>query len=43
MGAFVLDAYKGFYSLPIIVLDYSSLYPSCMITYNLSPDSLLTT
>lgn len=41
-GAIVIDPIIGFYKDPIIVLDYSSLYPSCMIEYNMSHETLIT-
>lgn len=41
MGAFVFDPIPGFYRYPIITLDFNSLYPSTMITYNISPEKLL--
>jgi DNA polymerase elongation subunit (family B) len=34
-GAIVKVPKKGFYTVPIVVLDFSSLYPSIMIAYNL--------
>lgn len=34
-GAIVVVPKKGFYTVPIVVLDFSSLYPSIMIAYNL--------
>jgi len=40
-GALVLDPDVGFYEDPIVVLDYASLYPSLMIYYNLSYDSIV--
>lgn len=41
MGAFVFDPVPGFYRYPTITLDFNSLYPSVMITYNISPETLL--
>ena len=39
-GAIVLDPKTGFYSDdPVACVDYSSLYPSCMISENISHDS----
>jgi len=40
-GAFVLDPDVGFYEDPVAVLDYASLYPSLMIYYNLSYDTIV--
>ncbi|KAL6122571.1 hypothetical protein NUSPORA_00337 [Nucleospora cyclopteri] len=40
-GAFVMDPIKGFYSDPIAVLDFSSLYPSIMISKNLCYTTLI--
>jgi len=34
-GAIVKVPKKGYYTIPIVVLDFSSLYPSIMIAYNL--------
>jgi DNA polymerase I len=43
-GATVLEPKKGLHADGcVIVLDFKSLYPSLMITYNISPDSLLKT
>ena len=39
-GAFVLDPDVGYHESPTVVLDYASLYPSLMIYYNLSWDSI---
>lgn len=41
-GGFVMDPLKGFYYDPIAVLDFSSLYPSIMISKNLCYTTLLT-
>lgn len=41
-GAFVLDPVKGFYSAPIAVLDFCSLYPSIIISKNLCYSTLMT-
>jgi DNA polymerase delta subunit 1 len=35
-GAIVLEPIPGFYDVPIVVLDYGSLYPSSMIEYDIS-------
>ena len=40
-GAIVLDPTPGIYFKPVTVLDYSSLYPSCMISENLSHDTIV--
>jgi len=40
-GAIVLKPYKDIYFEPIAVADFNSLYPSCMISHNLSHDSYL--
>ena len=41
-GAIVIEPKIGMYlDTPIAVLDYNSLYPSNMIAYNLSPDTLV--
>jgi DNA polymerase elongation subunit (family B) len=40
-GATVVEPKRGFYELPITVLDFSSLYPSIMIQHNLCYSSLL--
>lgn len=34
-GAVVIEPIRGFYTTPIITLDFSSLYPSLMISHNL--------
>lgn len=41
-GAFVLDPVVGFHEDPVGVLDYAGLYPSLMIYYNLSYDTIVT-
>jgi DNA polymerase delta subunit 1 len=41
-GAFVMDPIKGYYSNPIAVLDFTSLYPSIMISKNLCYSTLMT-
>ena len=38
-GAIVLNPLKNIYFEPIAVADFNSLYPSCMISHNLSQDS----
>lgn len=38
-GAIVLDPAKGIYFEASVVADFNSLYPSCMIAWNLSHDS----
>ena len=40
-GAHVEEPHIGYYTDPIICVDFSSLYPSIMRTFNLSPDTLL--
>lgn len=41
-GAIVLDPKPGiYYDTPVSVLDYASLYPSSMISENISPDSIV--
>ncbi|KCZ82291.1 hypothetical protein H312_00314 [Anncaliia algerae PRA339] len=40
-GGFVMDPIKGFYPDPISVLDFSSLYPSIMISNNLCYTTLI--
>ncbi|XP_055958058.1 DNA polymerase delta catalytic subunit-like isoform X2 [Patella vulgata] len=42
-GATVIEPEKGYYSMPIATLDFSSLYPSIMMAHNLCYTSLLTT
>lgn len=41
-GGEVLTANKGFHSYPVSVLDFASLYPSCMISHNLCVSTKLT-
>jgi len=41
-GAIVLDPKPGIYMEPIAVLDYASLYPSSMISENISHDTIVT-
>ena len=33
-GATVIDPLTGYYADPVLVLDFKSLYPSCMLAYN---------
>lgn len=40
-GAMVIDPVPGYYTQPIVTLDYASLYPSCMREMNISPDMLV--
>ena len=40
-GAHVEEPQVGYYLDPILTVDFASLYPSLMRTYNLSPDSLI--
>ena len=40
-GAHVEEPKTGYYRDPIVTVDFASLYPSLMRTYNLSPDTLL--
>ncbi|KAM0676171.1 hypothetical protein GVAV_000134 [Gurleya vavrai] len=40
-GGFVMEPIKGFYNNPISVLDFSSLYPSIMISNNLCYTTIL--
>jgi DNA polymerase elongation subunit (family B) len=40
-GATVLEAKKGFYTVPITVLDFTSLYPSIMNEHNLCYSTLV--
>jgi DNA polymerase delta subunit 1 len=39
-GATVMEPKVGYYNIPIIVLDFSSLYPSIMRAHNLCPTTL---
>lgn len=41
-GGYVMDPARGFYSDPIAVLDFTSLYPSIIISKNLCYTTLLT-
>ena len=38
----MIDAMTGLYYGPIATLDFASLYPSIMIAYNLSYETLIT-
>ena len=40
-GATVNEPIAGFYTTPVVVLDWASLYPSLMTAWNLSHDSLV--
>ncbi|XP_075742862.1 DNA polymerase delta 1, catalytic subunit [Rhipicephalus microplus] len=40
-GATVIEPVKGFYSVPIATLDFSSLYPSIMMAHNLCYTTVL--
>ncbi|OZJ06486.1 DNA polymerase delta catalytic subunit [Bifiguratus adelaidae] len=40
-GATVIEPIKGYYSVPIATLDFSSLYPSIMMAHNLCYTTLL--
>jgi DNA polymerase elongation subunit (family B) len=40
-GAYVYTPHKGVYYVPIVVLDYASLYPSVMMQLNLSHEMLV--
>jgi DNA polymerase elongation subunit (family B) len=42
-GAIVLKAFTDIYFQPVVVADFNSLYPSCIISENLSHDSLVGT
>ena len=42
-GAIVLNPISNIYFEPIVVADFNSLYPSCMISENLSHDSYVST
>lgn len=41
VGAHVVEPVAGFYTDPVLTVDFASLYPSIMRTYNLSPDTLV--
>jgi DNA polymerase delta subunit 1 len=40
-GAFVLDPITGFHQVPIVTLDFASLYPSIMMAHNLCYSTLI--
>ena len=40
-GGWVLANKQGYYKLPVVVLDFASLYPSCMAAYNLCYSTLV--
>jgi DNA polymerase delta subunit 1 len=40
-GAFVLDPVTGFHQIPIVTLDFASLYPSIMMAHNLCYSTLI--
>ena len=40
-GALVITPQKGFHTEPVTVCDFSSLYPSIIISENLSPDTIV--
>ena len=40
-GAYVLDPVKGFHDIPIVTLDFASLYPSIMMAHNLCYSTLI--
>ncbi len=40
-GAFVLDPEPGGYFNPVVCNDFAALYPSCIISENLSPDTFV--
>ena len=40
-GAYVLDPMRGIYDKPVFCLDFASLYPSIMRTFNLCPSTLV--
>ena len=40
-GATVIEPKKGYYSIPVIVMDFSSLYPSIMLGDNLCKSTIL--
>ncbi|KAG9342853.1 hypothetical protein JZ751_015060 [Albula glossodonta] len=42
-GGTVMEPEKGYYNIPITILDFSSLYPSIMMTHNLCYTTMLQT
>lgn len=40
-GATVIEPIRGYYTVPIATLDFSSLYPSIMIAHNLCYTTLI--
>lgn len=40
-GATVIEPIRGYYSQPIVTLDFNSLYPSIMIAHNLCYTTLI--
>jgi DNA polymerase delta subunit 1 len=42
-GSTVIDSKTGFYKSPVAVMDFNSLYPSIMMAYGLSPETLVGT
>lgn len=40
-GATVIEPVRGYYSQPIVTLDFNSLYPSIMIAHNLCYTTLI--
>jgi DNA polymerase elongation subunit (family B) len=41
VGGYVRPPVPGLYEDPVVTLDFNSMYPSAMITHNISPDALL--
>ncbi len=42
VGGYVVPPKRGLYKIPVTGLDFESLYPSLIATYNLSPDMIVT-
>lgn len=42
-GSTVIDSVTGLYTSPVAVMDFNSLYPSIMMAYGLSPETLVGT
>ena len=40
-GAFVFPTYAGFYENGIMSFDFNSLYPNCIMTVNMSPETMI--